>query len=132
VNIFNEDIRKIGDIAHRYDLMLVVLFGSRAKGLARDDSDTDIAVKATRLLETRDILKLEAEFDNIFKSSEVVDLRTAPVLLLANIARDGVLLFESKQSIFTEFKIQAFNQYIEYKPYLEKRKQMIKSKVAGF
>lgn len=131
--VISEDICwKIEEIAARYDLMLVILFGSRAKGRARVDSDTDIAVKATRLLETRDILKLEADFDNIFRSSEVIDLRSAPVLLLANISRDGLLLYEKERSIFTEFKIQAINQYLEYKPYLEKRRAMIKNKVAGY
>ncbi len=91
MNISDTEKSKIRELAETYDLILVVLYGSRARGVARTNSDTDIAVKANRVLETSEILKLESEFSAIFSCPEIVDLRVAPVLLLANVAKDGVL-----------------------------------------
>lgn len=44
------DVEKdaLAEVADRYDLDLVLLFGSQAKGTARKGSDTDIAVHTTR------------------------------------------------------------------------------------
>lgn len=42
------DQRKLCEIAERYDLDLIILFGSYAKGRARPGSDVDLAVRTTR------------------------------------------------------------------------------------
>jgi len=125
-------ISEIKLLALRHNLSLVILFGSRAKGYNNKNSDTDLAVKCNRVLDLSDILELESEFSTIFHGPEIVDLRTAPVLLLANIAQDGILLYESEASIFTSFKIQAISQYIEYQPYFIRRKKIITEIIAGY
>jgi len=40
--------QKLVEIAHRYDLDLVVVFGSQAQGQARPGSDIDVAVRWIR------------------------------------------------------------------------------------
>jgi uncharacterized protein len=127
-----EQKKLIQEIAIRYELLLIVLFGSRAKKLNHGESDTDIAVKSKKILNGEYILKLEDEFDSIFPRSEVVDIRTAPVLLLANIANDGICLFEKNDGLFVEFKISSINQYIEYKPVLNRQSALLKEITSNY
>lgn len=46
-----EIIRKVADICRDFDAKEVVLYGSRAKGTARERSDIDIAVKGVEKFE---------------------------------------------------------------------------------
>lgn len=85
---------------------VLLLHGSRARGDAGPDSDwdfgvlgdgtTDLAIAASRL--TR-LVGTDAV--------DVVDLATASALLRYRAARDGVVLFESRDGAFEEFQLDA-------------------------
>lgn len=65
---------------------------------------------------------------------ELVDLKSAPPLLLKQVAEHSILLFESSRSIFALFKIYAYKLYVEAKPLFDlKKKQLNKmlKKYAG-
>lgn len=115
---------KVNQLAAKHRLNLVVLYGSRAKNRAHRLSDTDLAVRAVRPLSLKKILQLSVEFDQLlaalgFLNCQAVDIRTAPPLLLAAIAKDGKVLYQSKQSDFALFKISAINQFLDIKPWLD-------------
>ena len=117
-------------IAESYHLDLVVLYGSRARGSATDESDTDIAVRADRPLLPDEKLELSRQFDALFSNSEVCDLKTAPPLLLAAVSQDGKAIYQKSPSLFAEFKLYAMKEYIEFKPMLEKLRQKNAKRIA--
>lgn len=71
-------------------LRLAVLFGSRARGTARPDSDVDLGV-----LGEVDRLSLAAELSEaVGIEVQVVDLSDPPIPLLEEIVRDGRIVAE--------------------------------------
>lgn len=75
----------------RTDVTLALVFGSRARGTARPDSDVDVAVRGTGL----DLLGLAAELSRVTGHEvDVVHLDEAGIPLLARIAREGLVVHE--------------------------------------
>ncbi|MBQ7595796.1 MAG: nucleotidyltransferase substrate binding protein [Clostridia bacterium] len=100
-SIYN-DIKQLGS---RYKASKIVLFGSRARGDNRDNSDIDIAVynmpgnNQSAFLDGIDSLNTLADFDVVFVC-ESTDAN-----LLKNIEKDGVILmkkFDEKNAKFTD------------------------------
>jgi len=88
----------------RSDLRLALLFGSRARGEARPDSDVDVAVDAPGvdlLALARDLsLAIDAEVD-------LVRLETAGIPLLDEIVHEGVVLHEDRPGRAAGFHARA-------------------------
>ena len=86
----------------------IVLFGSRARGDARDRSDVDIAVYGmpeenhTAFREAIDGLKTLLAFDIIF-----ID-KSTPCALLSNIERDGIIIMDK-----TNEKLSSYAQALK-------------------
>jgi predicted nucleotidyltransferase len=98
-----------------YGLDLVVMFGSRARGEPRGDSDTDIAVRSSRELSRDEELTIAAELDKVYPNVDLCDIRKASPLLLGAIGNDAKLVYQARESLFKEFKIFAWNQYMDFK-----------------
>lgn len=84
-------------LAGRTDVRVAMLFGSRARGTARADSDVDLAVEGPGV----DLLTLGAELGGVLDLEvDVVDLEDASIPLLehqrmrdtwlARVAREGI------------------------------------------
>ena len=72
-------------------LRVALLFGSRARGTGRHDSDVDIAVAGTTL----DLLELGARLgDALDLTVDVVDLADASIPLVEHVIRDGLVVHE--------------------------------------
>jgi hypothetical protein len=63
--------------------------------------------------------------------AEIVDLRAASPILLAAIARDGVLWFQKATSDFAQFRISAINQYLDFKPSFDRMMRRVNTEIAG-
>lgn len=113
----------IEQIAKKHSLDLVVMFGSRARGQARGDSDTDIAVRAARELSRDEELTIASELDRLFPNVDLCDTRKASPLLLGAVGQDATLLYQSRAGLFEEFKIFAWNQYMDFKPQLDRLRE---------
>ena len=96
-NLFNTGIKpvvleQIRGHAKKYGIHKVILFGSRARGTFRRDSDLDLAVSGGNADLFR--LAVEEETDTLL-TYDVVDLdHTASAELLDVIRKEGIVLYE--------------------------------------
>jgi predicted nucleotidyltransferase len=107
---------------------LAVLFGSTSRGEARPRSDVDLGVlldpdtpASRREVEAELGRAAEREVDVIF-------LADAPPLLRFEISRDGVLLFEKEDGLWTAVKVRAMVDWWDWAPY---SRLFTKAAVAG-
>ena len=95
--LFNTGIKpvvleQIRGHAKKYRIQKVILFGSRARGTFRRDSDIDLAVSGRNADLFR--LAVEEETDTLL-TYDVVDLdHTASAELLDVIRKEGIVLYE--------------------------------------
>ena len=95
--LFNSGIKpvvleQIRDHAIKYGIQKVILFGSRARGTFRRDSDIDLAVSGGNIDLFR--LAVEEETDTLL-AYDVVNLdRTSNEELLDVIRKEGVIIYE--------------------------------------
>jgi len=79
-----DDIKKtVAEIAPKYNLKRVTLFGSRANGNFRDDSDIDLIVDFSAPVSLLDISELKIDLEEILKKSvDVITRRSLKGSLL--------------------------------------------------
>lgn len=84
--------KEIVDLARKYDLQQVILFGSRARGDNRERSDIDLAIRGKK--SAYFVTSIDDEINTLLMF-DVVDL-SKPVQeeLLDEIRKDGVVLYE--------------------------------------
>ena len=62
-----DDIKKtVAEIAPKYNLKKVTLFGSRANGNFREDSDVDLIIDFSKSLSLLDISSLKIDLEELF------------------------------------------------------------------
>lgn len=108
-----EKLKKIG-------VETVILFGSRAQGLAHPRSDYDLAVLA---LPDSD---RESVYDSVYevassKIKQLVDvdivlMRDAPLELQSHVAKYGQVLFEVRPQTFLNFRQKVMEAYSDFAP----------------
>lgn len=110
-------------IAQKYSLELVLLFGSRVSGKIHKESDFDIAYSALEKLDLTEEARLILDLSSVFQSENIdlVNLKNASPLLLFAITKDALVLFEKKSLTFYHLRAYAFHQYIETKPLYEEK-----------
>ena len=112
------DTATVKQLAERYGLSLVVLFGSQATGKTHARSDTDLGFLSERPKSLRETSEMQLAFEETLKLPRLdfVDLRGKPPLFLKHVALDATVLYEKEDSIFARFKIYALKLYFEAKP----------------
>jgi predicted nucleotidyltransferase len=118
MSYFNLDKHK--DALERYfaslrEVVLAYLFGSHARGQAWAHSDVDVAV----LLEDDD-------GDRCFDVR--LEVNQAPPALRYAVLRDGILLFCRDHRARIEFHLRTVNEYLDFKPILERHERAILEK----
>lgn len=96
--------------------LLLILFGSRATGHARADSDWDVAAVADHRLaweEWSAALEKAAQLLNVSEDEiDLVDLWSASPLLQQFVAKEGKLL-QGDPFLFIRFKVLAWKRYLD-------------------
>lgn len=117
---------KITRIAQKYGLDFVALFGSGARGTSRTGSDIDIAFLSRGLV---DISRLAEEVGDAISRNdvEITDLSVPAPFLWRSVAEEGALLFESREGIFSEWKIRAQNLWFDTAPLRARQKAALQS-----
>jgi predicted nucleotidyltransferase len=105
---------KFEDIANKYQLVLILMFGSRAAGQVHPESDVDIAVYGKEILSETAKIQLIYEFSDVFHTDtiDLVDLRTTSAFLKKEIfknyrillQRDPMLLYQLELANMHELK----------------------------
>jgi len=124
------DRKKIKKIAEKYQLKLVVLYGSQATGKAKSNSDIDIAILGERRIDFDKHIELINEFTSLFQTDEV-DVKllhdTNP-LFRYQVMRDGILLY-GKDYDFSSFRAYAFRDYMDSQSLLRLKQVMNKKRI---
>lgn len=118
---------KLVKVAKKYDLMFVVLFGSKARGEHPNaESDIDIAVLPSEESDYELFKNLFSEFSDIFRG-ENVDVRFLEggnLLFRYEVVKDGILLAGNEKK-YENYKLSIIKSYSDdkqkYLPFLEKR-----------
>jgi predicted nucleotidyltransferase len=116
-NKFKEP-EKFQKIAKKYQLNFLALFGSRAEGVNRPDSDFDIAYSPKQNLTNSEEYFLERDLAKVLKNNKIdmVSTRKASPLLMKKIAYNSQLLHEATKRSFVYFQMYAFKMYVEARP----------------
>ena len=125
MKLFNtpEQNNNLKNLAKKYNLKLLILFGSHAQGKTHAKSDYDIAALSRKPKELR---RAVGEFGSdcakaLHIESDKVDislLDRANPLLLHEVSKNGVLLYGTQYD-FDNFNAYCYKQYIDYRPFFD-------------
>lgn len=117
----------------------LILFGSRAQGRARKDSDFDIGVLVSETMLLDDLKRRKELYDTLYDilsshinqlvDIDIVFLERAPAELQAHVVKHGVVIFESQPSSFASFKEHVMINYADFEPLREIFHQGILSQI---
>lgn len=109
------------ETCREFDLVLVVLYGSRATGHARPDSDVGV-IRRSGLIPPELFLELlgKLEVATGLKDIDLVDLRRAPPLLKHSAGTHGLALYEDEPGRFNLFKVYAWKLWLDDQQTLRK------------
>jgi predicted nucleotidyltransferase len=136
MEITEKQTQKIDELAKKYHLKLVLLFGSRVDGKIHKESDYDVAYLPEKNLSFDEEIDINFQFTLIFRHErdrvDTVDIRKAPPLLLAMIFKKCQVLFQKDNLIFPTYRVYAFKKYLEARPALEERFKKLKDKIEKY
>ncbi len=109
------------DIARTYGLSVVLLFGSRVTGQTHKESDYDIGYTSAKPLSFDEQGLLISDLMRVVRVSDermidLVNLRTAPPLLLHLATSNALVLYEDEPTAFATLQAYAFARYMETVP----------------
>jgi len=118
--------------ANHPTVLAAYLFGSTASQTARVDSDVDVALRldrnlsADQQLEIR--LKLMDDVETVFKrSADIVILNNASLKMIRQVLTRGELLFVRDERAERLYAINKQKEYFDFKYYIEKDRQELKT-----
>lgn len=118
----------IEQIATRFHLRLLVLFGSQARGDAMASSDVDIAFLSEKRLSVLSEAKLALALSRLYagKRVDLVDIHHASPLLQRQVFLYGQCLYEKELYLFGERQMYADMLYMEAKPLFDIRHEYLR------
>jgi predicted nucleotidyltransferase len=115
VNRLVEVLKAIGSSDER--VTAFILFGSRARGDYRDDSDWDIAIVPSKPLNMEDLEEMARRIGEglgvPLDKIDVVDLFKAPNELIYKVLRDGKPLFVRDWSLYRRFVLWKYIRVLD-------------------
>ena len=106
------------------NLQMLILFGSRARGEHKPDSDWDLAIsydEANRQTHIKEIsndyltsLSILSELFEINRDLiDLIELDRCSPLMKYQVARDGKLIYEKNTGDFLKFRVRAWKEYAD-------------------
>jgi len=126
----------INELSKKYKLNYLVLFGSQVDGIARKDSDFDIAYSSQRELDYDEEVRLAEFLAKKIKvhlgKIDLVNVKNAGPLLRNEIANNSIVLLEFVKNSFDNFQMFAFMTYIEAKPLFKMQKEYVDTSIKKY
>lgn len=99
------------------------LFGSRARGDAREDSDWDFAILLSRpFRDPYDLVRLQERLEEALGGRvDLLVLNSASVEIAFKVLKEGVLVYEADRDFRADFEVLVMKKYFDLKPLLEER-----------
>lgn len=124
IQIENAAQKKLQIVAKKYDLDFFILFGSRARGTAKKNSDYDLAYSKDLVLKQKK--EFEKDISEILIDNEFdliqIDNLTAPVLKM-QIFKEGVCIYVKNKNLFERTKENSYFDFVDSQYLLEKTKE---------
>ncbi len=117
------------EIAQKYDLRLVLLFGSQVDGKQlHNESDFDVAYLSKRKLDLMEEARMMTEMAPYFHNDNIdlVNLKNAPPLLYYAVFDKCQVLFQEDELLFLTLRIYAFRKFVEMQPIYELQRQRLR------
>ncbi|MEK7482421.1 MAG: nucleotidyltransferase domain-containing protein [Patescibacteria group bacterium] len=119
----------LAQIAQKYSLRLILLFGSRvdAKQLHKE-SDFDVAYLSKKRLAIMEEARMATEMAPYFHSDNIdlVNLKNASPLLYYAVFDKCKVLYQEDELLFPTLRIYALRKFIETQPLYELKHQRLK------
>jgi len=107
-------------LAEEPRVAFAMVFGSRARGTARDDSDLDVAIGLGEPLDHHDVGELVSRLEEATgRTVDLVLLDEAPPELAHRVFRDGVVVLEREPSLLIQRRARAILDYLDFRPLAE-------------
>lgn len=119
---------RLKKLSNQYQLELLVLFGSRAKGNFSTISDWDVGYKREDRLSYDELTDFLSTLSSIVNSEnlDVVDIeRTYDPLLLKEIYLGGFCLYEKQENLFDKEQNRAWSAYLDFEPNYKLQEEII-------
>lgn len=118
-------------IAQKYNLELILLFGSQVSGTVHKESDFDLAYLGEKDLNLKEEAKLIIGLSLIFKSENIdlVNLRKASPLLLYAVTSNCRVIYEKNPLVFSKIRAYAFKKYVESQPLYEEKFRRVLARI---
>lgn len=124
------NLNRISGIAKKYNLKLLILFGSSVRGGAHQKSDIDLAFYPSKPIDEE---KLYEELVQTLKREDIdlVNLAaTQDHLIRFEILHTGKVLYEVEKGVKSRMEWQSYFDYIDFKKYYGWRSELIDAKLA--
>ncbi|KNF08311.1 putative nucleotidyltransferase [Gottschalkia purinilytica] len=111
-NILKENI---GYLAEKYNIVLIYVFGSYAKGTNNHNSDLDIAILTKEKYDSFIKLEILGELIDIFKRDDIdlVILNKATSVMKHQVIKYGKLVYMKNENIKVEFESKVLSEYMD-------------------
>nr|MDO8082699.1 nucleotidyltransferase domain-containing protein [Candidatus Freyarchaeota archaeon] len=121
---------RLSEVFGRYsNVVAAYVFGSRARGDFREDSDWDIGVLLRQGFSARDFLEFLEDLREAlgvdFKKLNLVVLNDADIDLAFQALHEGKLLYEKDRDLRSDLEVAIVKRYLDAKPLLELRKKRL-------
>lgn len=128
------DADKLQQIVEKYQLKLLVYYGSYARQEDYDPSrsDVDIAFISEQQLNSQQLFDLMSDLILLHRTSNIdlVNLQTASGLLKEAVANDGRVLYEKEEGYFQELCPYLYKCYYETRKFRQIKHALFEKKLA--
>lgn len=123
-NLFKYNFKSL---LQEYDIKLIYIFGSYAKGNNNTNSDLDIGVLLNNDYDPMDKLSLIGYLTSIFKRDDIdlVILNSANSVLKHQVIKYGKLIFMENEDIKVNFEVRVLKEYLDMEPFRRTQRKYI-------